>query len=169
MFVYTYTYMYMYIFVCIARHNMYIHMHIHIYTYIFMHILYMYIHIHVCIYIHIYVHVLPDSIIYCHLLVEDFKKESHLAFFTKNYIFISNLVPRILLFSLTGRRFQKTILLSVLYKHFNKFFQIWFRGFYSPGSDLPHKIMRYWFYYPTQLAFNFLPEQYGLVEIFCTS
>jgi len=28
-------------------------------------------------------------------------------------------------------------------------------GFDSPESDPPHKIMRYWFYYSTQLVFHF--------------
>ena len=38
----------------------------------------------------------------------------------------------------------------------------------APGSDLPHKIIRYWFYYPTRLAILFPSDQNGLVEIFCT-
>jgi len=29
--------------------------------------------------------------------------------------------------------------------------------------------MRYWFYYSTQLAFSFPPDQNGRVEIFCTT
>jgi len=34
-------------------------------------------------------------------------------------------------------------------------FNILFLGLFSPGSDPPHKIMRYWFYYSTQLGFHF--------------
>ena len=39
----------------------------------------------------------------------------------------------------------------------------------APGSDLLHKIIRYWFYYPTRLAILFRSDQNGRVEIFCTS
>jgi len=34
-------------------------------------------------------------------------------------------------------------------------FKVWFRGFNSPGSDPPHKIMRYWFNHLTRSAFSF--------------
>ena len=40
-------------------------------------------------------------------------------------------------------RFQKSILLIVQYKYLKSCS----RDFYSPESDPPHKIMRYWFYY----------------------
>ena len=40
-------------------------------------------------------------------------------------------------------RFQKHILLIVQYKYL----KLCSRDFYSPESDPPHKIMRYWFYY----------------------
>jgi len=43
-----------------------------------------------------------------------------------------------------------------------------FRRFYSPESDPPHKILRYWFCYSTQFAFLFPPDQNGRVEMFCT-
>ena len=34
-------------------------------------------------------------------------------------------------------------------------FKILFRGFSPPEFDPPHKIMRYWFYYSTQLGLHF--------------
>ena len=40
-------------------------------------------------------------------------------------------------------RFQKS---SVTYRSV-QIFKIMFRRFYSPESDPPHRIMRYWFYY----------------------
>jgi len=42
--------------------------------------------------------------------------------------------------------FRNSFYLSV-----STIFKILFRRFYSPGSDPPHKIMRYWVYYSTQL------------------
>jgi len=39
--------------------------------------------------------------------------------------------------------FQNSVLLIVQYKYLKSCFG----DFYSPESDLPHKIMRYWFYY----------------------
>jgi len=48
-------------------------------------------------------------------------------------------------------------------------FKILFRGFYSPGSDPPHKIMRYWFYCSTQLAFSFQDEKNARKDMFCTT
>jgi len=47
-------------------------------------------------------------------------------------------------------------------------FKILFQGFYAPGSDPPHKIMRYWFYFSTLLSRWFPPDQNGQAEIFCT-
>jgi len=46
---------------------------------------------------------------------------------------------------------------------------ILFPGFYSPESDPPHKIMRYWFYYSIELGFSFPSEHDSQVEIFCTT
>jgi len=39
----------------------------------------------------------------------------------------------------------------------------------APGSDSPHKITRYWFYYSTVLSHSFPPDQNGQAEMFCTS
>jgi len=33
-------------------------------------------------------------------------------------------------------------------------------------SDPPHKIVRYWFYYSTQLPFSFLSDQIGRAKFF---
>ena len=49
--------------------------------------------------------------------------------------------------------FQKSVLLIVQYKYLKSYSG----DFYSPGSDPPHKIMRYWFYYSIQLVFSFPP------------
>jgi len=55
-------------------------------------------------------------------------------------------------------RFQKRILLLVLYKYLK-----WFSGdFYSPQSDPPHKIMQYWFYYSIFLGFSFWTDHAGM-------
>jgi len=47
--------------------------------------------------------------------------------------------------------FQKSILLMVQYKYLKSYSG----DFYSPESDPPHKIMRYWFYYSIYLCFSF--------------
>ena len=47
--------------------------------------------------------------------------------------------------------------------------QILCGGTDAPGSDPLHKIMRYWFYYPTWLASSFPPNQNGRVKMFCTT
>jgi len=38
------------------------------------------------------------------------------------------------------------------YVYFTKVSKMLFQGFYGPGSDPPHKIMRYWFYSSTSLV-----------------
>ena len=48
-------------------------------------------------------------------------------------------------------RSQKCILLIVQYKYIKSCSG----DFYSPESDPPHKIMRYWVYYSTQLCLGF--------------
>jgi len=52
-------------------------------------------------------------------------------------------------------RSQKCILLIVQYKHTKSCSG----DFCSPESDPPHKIMRYWVYYSTQLCFWFPPDR----------
>ena len=62
-------------------------------------------------------------------------------------------------------RFQKRILLIVQYKYLESCSG----DFYSPESDPPHKIMRYWFYYSIWLVLSFPPDHAGQVEMFCTT
>jgi len=58
---------------------------------------------------------------------------------------------------------QKYILLVVQYKYIKSCSG----DFYSPESDPPHKIMRYWVYYSTQLCFWFPPDRICQVEMIC--
>jgi len=60
-------------------------------------------------------------------------------------------------------RSQKCILLIVQYKYIKSFSG----DFHSPESDPPHKIMRYWVYYSTQLCFWFPPDRICQVEMIC--
>jgi hypothetical protein len=60
-------------------------------------------------------------------------------------------------------RSQKSILLIVQYKYLKSCTG----DFYSPQSDPPHKIMRYWIYYSTQLCFGFPPDRICQVEMIC--
>jgi len=70
-----------------------------------------------------------------------------------------------MLVPLQVNRFQKNILLIVQYKYLKSCSG----DFYSPESDLPHKIMRYWFYHSTELVCSFPPDHAGQVEMFCTT
>ena len=60
-------------------------------------------------------------------------------------------------------RSQKCILLIVQYKYIKSCSG----DFYAPESDPPHKIMRYWVYYSTQLCFGFPPDRISQVEMIC--
>jgi len=60
---------------------------------------------------------------------------------------------------------SESILLIVQYKYLKSCSG----DFYSPESDPPHKIMRYWFYYSIWLAFSFPLDHAGLVEMICTT
>jgi len=55
-----------------------------------------------------------------------------------------------------------------IYRSVQKF-QMVFQGLYAPGSDPPHKIMRYWLYSSTLLSRWFPPDQNGQAEMFRTS
>jgi len=75
-------------------------------------------------------------------------------------------------------RFDESVLLIVQYffnlrlkieRHPVQIFKIMFRRFYSPESDPPHEIMRYWFYYSIWLAFSFPTDHAGLVEMVFTT
>ena len=60
-------------------------------------------------------------------------------------------------------RSQKCILLIVQYESI----QSCSGDFYSPESDPPHKIMRYWVYYSTQLCFWFPADRIRQAEMIC--
>ena len=66
---------------------------------------------------------------------------------------------------LQENRYQKNVLLILQYKYLKSYSG----DFYSPESDPPHKIMRYWFYYSIQLGFSFPPDHAGQVEMICTT
>ena len=67
--------------------------------------------------------------------------------------------------SLQVNRSQKCILLIVQYKYIKSSSG----DFYSPESDPPHKIMRYWIHYSTWLSRLFPPDQSGQAEMIYTS
>ena len=60
-------------------------------------------------------------------------------------------------------RSQKCILLIVQYKYIKSCSG----DFYSPESDPPHKIMRYWVYYSTQLCSWFPTNRICHLEMIC--
>jgi len=60
-------------------------------------------------------------------------------------------------------RSQKCILLIIQYKYIKSCSG----DFYSPEFDPPHKIMRYWVYYSTQLFFGFPPDKICPMEMIC--
>ena len=61
--------------------------------------------------------------------------------------------------------FHESVLLIVQYKYLKSCSG----DFYSPASDPPHKIVRYWFYYSIWLCFSFSPDHAGQVEMICTT
>ena len=63
---------------------------------------------------------------------------------------------------LQANRFPKLI-----YLPFSTIFKILFRRLYSPVSDPPHKIMRYWVYYSTQLSYWFRPDRNLSGDLIC--
>ena len=65
--------------------------------------------------------------------------------------------------ALQVNRSQKCILLAVQYKYIKS----WSGNFYIPESDPPHKIMRYWVYYSTQLCFGFPSDRICQHEMIC--
>ena len=60
-------------------------------------------------------------------------------------------------------RSQKCILLNVQYKYLKSCCG----DFDAPESDPPHKIMRYWVYYSTQLCFRVPLDRICQVEMIC--
>ena len=63
--------------------------------------------------------------------------------------------------------FQKSLLLTSIVQY--KYLKSCSGYFYSPESDPPHKIMRYWLCYSIQLCFSFPPDHAGLAEMFRTT
>ena len=61
-------------------------------------------------------------------------------------------------------RFAEYILFIVQYRYLKSFSG----DIYSPESDPPHKIMRYWIYYSIWLRFSFPTDRICQVEIICT-
>ena len=57
-------------------------------------------------------------------------------------IVVDRLTQSIMYVPLQVNRFQKSILVIVQYKYLRSCSE----DFYSPESDPPHEIMRYWFY-----------------------
>ena len=66
--------------------------------------------------------------------------------------------------SLQVNRFAESVLLIVQYRYLKSCSG----DFYSPESDPPHKIMRYWFYYSIWLGFSFAPDRICQVEMICS-
>jgi len=60
-------------------------------------------------------------------------------------------------------RCRKYFLLIVEYKYLKSCSG----DFYSPESDPPHKILRYWVYYSTQLSFGFRSDRICQSEMIC--
>jgi len=60
-------------------------------------------------------------------------------------------------------RFAASVLLIVQYRYLKSCSG----DFYSPESDPPHKIMRYWFYCSLLLGFSFPPDRICQVEMVC--
>jgi hypothetical protein len=57
---------------------------------------------------------------------------------------------------------------KAFYLSFSTNMKMLFQGFYAPGSDPPHKILRYWFYSSQLLSRWFPPDQNGQAEMICT-
>jgi len=60
-------------------------------------------------------------------------------------------------------RFAESTLLIVQYRYLKSCSG----DCYSPESDPPHKIMRYWFYYSFWLGLSFPPDGISQVEMLC--
>jgi len=60
-------------------------------------------------------------------------------------------------------RFAESVLLIVQYRYLKSFAG----DFYSPKSDLPHKILRYWFYDSIWLVFSFQSDRICQIEMIC--
>jgi len=73
------------------------------------------------------------------------------------------LTQSVMYFPLQPNRFAENILLIVQYRYLKSCSG----DFYSPESDPPHKIMRYWFYYSIWLGFSFRTDSICHLEMIC--
>ena len=106
--------------------------YIYMYMYVYTNALYIYIYVYTYSYTNVYI----CSYTYVHMYIYAYiwQQLVQLRFRPTQSIMC---VP------LQVNRFQKRILLIVQYKYLESCSG----DFYSPESDPPHKIMRYWFYY----------------------
>ena len=79
------------------------------------------------------------------------------------YTFYIRPTQSVMYVPLQVNRFAESVLLIVQYR----FLKSCSGDFNSPESDPPHKIMRYWVYYSTQLCFSFPPDRICQVEMIC--
>ena len=90
-----------------------------------------------------------------------------LTFFFRMYAFLiyewSLPTQSMMYVPLQVNRFQKNILLILEYKNLKSCCG----DFYSPESDPPHKNMRYWVYYSTQLFSGFRADRICQTEMIC--
>ena len=77
--------------------------------------------------------------------------------------FICRPTQSVMYVPLQVNRFAESVLLIVQYRHL----KLCSGEFNSPESDLPHKIMRYWFYYLIWLGFSFPPDRICQMEMIC--
>ena len=73
------------------------------------------------------------------------------------------LTQSIMYVPLQVNRYAEIFLLIVQYRYLKSCSG----DFYSPESDAPHKIMRYWFHYWIWLGFSFPPHRICQVEMIC--
>ena len=138
--------MYIYTYIC-----MYVYIHVHIFKCIY---IYMYVYIHVCIHVCMYVYTYICIYIYLYICINTY---THTRIFLDIYIH----VPLDLcisfqyvyppdsinhVFSLPDRQ------ISAYHFTYRSVQIILCGGSDDPGSNSPHKILRYWFYYSIWLS-----------------
>jgi len=126
--------------------------------------------IHAIVFINEYIwwiHVIVYTLLYSSM--NTFERWTH---FLDEYTFLMNTfemtshirpTQSIMYVPLQVSRSQKRILLIVQYKYRKSCSG----DFYSPESDPPHKIMRYWVYYSTQLVWGLPPDRICQVAMIC--
>jgi len=114
----------------------------------------MYIYIYIYTYIHIYY-----IYIYIYMLT------TNICIYLYIYVYIYRPTQSVMYVPSQVNRSHESILLIVQYRYL----KLCSGDFYSPKSDPPHNIMRYWFYYSIWLGFSFPPDRAGLVEMICTT